>query len=249
MLSVLMLSMLPHLINDAATQPEPPAVEAHSTPWNDGDPGDWTVQRVGGDTDAMVEHREGSYFFDDRMSITTPLPEGYPAPTPPGAIELKRYPTVRRAEVTGQSPADIGMNIGFFPLFRHIQRRNIAMTSPVEMDYHADTDQATPPRWTMSFLYRTADLGETGRDGTVAVVDAPAVTVLSIGFRGAYSRTRMEHALRELESWLETHPEWEVTGSPRALYYNGPEKRNPDKWGEAQLPVRLRSEAHPPAKS
>jgi hypothetical protein len=36
------------------------------------------------------------------------LPQGYPDPTPPGAIELKRHPTVRRAEM--RMEADKGVN-------------------------------------------------------------------------------------------------------------------------------------------
>lgn len=50
------------------------------------------------------------------------------------------------------------MNMGFFPLFNHIKRNDIAMTSPVEMDYRGLFDPATGVQakqdsmsWTMSF--------------------------------------------------------------------------------------------------
>lgn len=261
--------------------------------------GTWKVRRVGGDQTVQVVEREGSYFFAKRegaeegpgarldrvyeMSITTPLPEGYPAPTPPGAIELKRYPSVRRAEFSApmRLNADLGMNGGFFPLFRHIQRRNIAMTSPVEMDYGgvrssraaatgngaatapagaggaaregagaagapAQAPAETTAEWTMSFLYRTADLGPTGVDETnksVKIVDTEPVVVLAVGMRGAYSLSRVKRAVEDLDLWLAEHPEWEPVGDVRAMYYNGPEQSNRNKWGEAQVRVRPASAA------
>lgn len=192
--------------------------------------------------------------------IDTPLPVGYPFPTPPGAIDVKTYPGVRRAEFTGTVRADVGMNLGFWPLFQHIQRRNIAMTSPVEMDlpglgaaaaeaeHKAGRDvgeaaELTPQNWTMSILYRTPNLGATGEDGKVKIVDRGPMTVLALGFTGAYGTPRVERGLRELEAWLAGQQLWERAGEPRALYYNGPDVPNRDKWGEVQVPVRLRGAA------
>lgn len=220
--------------------------------------------RVGGEMDAKVK-QEGENFYFGAASITTPLPVGYPAPTPPGAIDLKSYPSVRRAEVRGEMAPDVASNVAFFPLFRHIQRRNIEMTSPVEMDYvgladgleradHAPAADDEAPKggsWTMSFLYRKAEQGPTGPDEQnqrVVVVDTAPVTMLAIGLRGPYSVARIRAALGELDRWLADHPQFEVAGEARAMYYNGPEKRNADKWAEAQLPVRLR-EVKPEAKT
>ncbi|HBS29212.1 MAG TPA: ABC transporter substrate-binding protein [Phycisphaerales bacterium] len=176
--------------------------------------------------------------------ITTPLPEGYPGPTAPGAIEIKRYPSVRRAEVTRSGSVDWGMNGAFWPLFRHIQRRDIEMTSPVEMDYPGmlDDRDARPSGWTMSFLYRTADLGPTGSDGkSVVVVDTEPLTVVAAGFRGSYSMSVVRTNMEMLEQWLADQSEWERAGEARALHYNGPEQRARDRWGEVQIPVRRRS--------
>jgi hypothetical protein len=173
------------------------------------------------------------------MAITTPLPAGYPDPTPPGAIDLKRYPAVRRAEVSSVLNPDLGMNMTFFPLFWHIKDREIAMTSPVEMDYAGmeRREGARPSSWTMSFLYRSQDLGPTGEDGIVDIVDRGPMTVLSIGGRGSYSISKVDQSLQTLYAWLDEHPEWQQAGEPRALYYNGPEKSNKDKWYEVQVPV------------
>jgi len=206
------------------------------------------VVRVGGDTEAKVEWRNDTWHFapDERtrMTIEAPLPEGYPAPTPPGAIELKTYPSVRRAEYTGRGNAEFGMNVGFWPLFQHIQRNAIAMTSPVEMDYTGWTGEASESGddWTMSFLYRTAELGPTGEDGRIRIVDTEPVTVIAMGVRGAYGRGTIAPALEALMDWLANQPadgeRWELAGDPRAFYYNGPSVRNANKWAEAQIPVR-----------
>ena len=141
----------------------------------------WIVQRVGGDLDVEIGRNDGGYTCGDCV-VETALPEGYPAPTPPGAIEVKRYPVIRRAEVTGRQAPDRGRNSAFFSLFRHIRSRDIAMTSPVEMDYPGWSGDASsaPKSWTMSFVYRTPDDGPIEQSGNVRVTDTAPVTVISI---------------------------------------------------------------------
>lgn len=211
------------------------------------EPAEGGAVRVGGDVDAAVERAEDGGFRWKASRIDTPLPAGYPAPTPPGAIDLKRYPSVRRAEVSGTMAPDLGMNFAFFPLFNHIKDRGIAMTSPVEMDYSGvakdppEGGDAVPAGWTMSFLYRTSDLGPTGPDEkrkNVKVVDAPAVTVISLGVRGSYDFSRMRAEWKKLEAWLASQTEWDAAGQPRALHYNGPDVPARDRWSEVQIPVR-----------
>ncbi|MDY7110259.1 MAG: heme-binding protein [Planctomycetota bacterium] len=192
---------------------------------------------MGGDLTVRVIVNDGRYFCDP-CRIESPLPAGYPAPTPPGAIELKRYPTVRRAEVSGGGDPDRGMSRGFWPLFQHIRKRDIAMTSPVEVDYHDWSSEDQASAWTMSFLYRTADLGPTGRDGIVTVTDAEPVTVLALGLRGAYDLDRISQDIDQLRTWLASQDEWEAAGDLRAFYYNGPYVPDRKKWSEAQIPVR-----------
>jgi len=197
------------------------------------------VDRVGGDETVSIEIVNGQYRFEKSL-VEAPLPAGYPEPTPPGAIDLKRYPAVRRAELSRDGSVDRGMNGAFWPLFNHIKDRDIAMTSPVEMDYEGmPLDGAGgPQRWTMSFLYRTADLGPTGEAGDVVVVDTDALEVLSVGLRGAYGMARVREGMATLEAWLDAHPEWTVAGSPRAFWYNGPYVWDARKWSEIQVPVR-----------
>jgi len=140
---------------------------------------------------------------------------------------------------------DWGMNFAFFPLFNHIKRRDIAMTSPVEMNYDGlgNPGATRPTGWTMSFLYRTPELGPDGmdpQDTRILVEDLPPVTVVAIGMRGPYKLDRVRTGIKALRDWLSGQAEWEEAGDPRALFYNGPEVRSRDKWSEVQIPVRRR---------
>ncbi len=207
-------------------------------------PDDPADTRVGGDAEVITEFVDGE-FRSGGCRIPTPLPDGYPVPTPPGAIELKRYPLVRRAEIGGTMTPDWGMNFAFFPLFNHIKRRDIAMTSPVELNY-AGLEPSTskgPESWTMSFLYRSVDLAPAGidpKDARVLIEDIPPVVVVAMGMRGDYKLNRVKKGVSKLRGWLSQQSEWEEAGEPRALFYNGPEVRSRDKWLEVQLPVRRR---------
>jgi len=211
--------------------PERPAVVAAQTD-------DWTAIRAGGDTSAQATWDEKSQRWESGGStIDTALPQGYPAPTPPGAIELKKYPAVRRAEYNGTAGS---ANNGFWPLFRHIERNEIAMTAPVEMNYRHGAEGVVRDDWTMSFLYRTPDLHPTGTDAAdprVAVRDAEPLTVVSLGGRGSYEMSRIDKDIATLEAWLLANPEWVQAGQPRALMYNGPTFLVWQKWLEVQIPV------------
>lgn len=193
--------------------------------------------RVGGEPSIRVESLEDGGHRSGVFAVTTPLPEGYPRPTPPGTAEIKTHPVVRRAEVDAESAGSGG---GFWPLFRHIQSRGIEMTSPVEMDYHGMRPGGEPEgeSWTMSFLYRDRDQGPTGSDGRVEVVDLPAMTVLAVGVPGEGRGNAMVDAYQWAGRWLEDHPEWEVAGDVRTLQYDGPSVPSSRKWSELQVPIR-----------
>ena len=185
------------------------------------------------------------------MFIGSPLPEGYPRPTAPGVVEIKRYPTVRRAEVEGVGSARGGSRGGFFPLFRHITDRGIAMTAPVEMDYGVAGESFDSERiaegesaWRMSFLYRESDLGPTGEaERGVRVVDAEPVIVLAMGLRGELTRDRVLDAEAALTAWVEKSPEWQKTGKKRWMGYNGPAQRRGLQWWEVQLIIEPKAAA------
>ncbi|TVQ75400.1 MAG: hypothetical protein EA380_10950 [Phycisphaeraceae bacterium] len=218
--------------------PESPRPQPTPTPTPVPEPGR-IIERVSGDPALIPEARGEGWRFED-MVITTALPEGYPAPTPPGVVEIKQYPSVRRAEVSGTTSDAQGQTQGFWPLFLHIQRRGIPMTAPVEMELEGwDATEGKPPtRWTMAFLYRTQNEGPTGRDGNVVIRDSEPLTVLAIGARGRYGADRYAPLLETLENWLAENANWEAAGEPRWLGYNGPEVPRARQWGEVQLPIR-----------
>ena len=203
------------------------------------------IKRVGGRQDASIQVVDGVYRFEQAM-IESPLPDGYPEPTPFGAIDIKEYPSVRRAELTSKDDSGAGMVTGFFPLFNHIKKRDIPMTAPVEMDYpglYTDFMKDEPGaagETTMSFLYRSATQGPVGEDGNIVVRDAAPVTVLSVGAKGAFDAAQEFDTLR---TWLKSQQEWEVAGDPRMFVYNGPFIDPEWRWSEVQVPVRRRGEA------
>lgn len=225
--------------------------------------------KVGGVSEFELETRKGeledgevsAYFVAGPMRTTAALPEGYPRPTPAGAMEIKSYPSVRRAEITVDASPRLGMNMAFFPLFRHIKNRNIAMTAPVEADLPTMARQDAEnlgvqgtegdDAMTVSFLYRTSDLGPVGdAEENVRVIDTKPVTVLSLGIRGTMGNDRIEREIGKLYEWLESQAErnvgpggveaggrWSADGSPRIMGYNGPDVPRRNQWWEVQLPV------------
>ncbi len=197
------------------------------------------IIRIEGDKSVMPELVNGYQWKLGDMLIDTALPEGYPRPTPPEVIEIKYYPSVRRAEFSGTGMRGAS-NRGFMPLFRHISRNDIAMTSPVEMDLPgwSATDDEAGETWTMSFLYRTRDLRETGTEGDVVIRDTEPLTVLSIGTQGVYTTGRFDPYLERLEAWIAASDEWERAGDTRWFGYNGPMTFPTLRWGEVQIPIR-----------
>lgn len=165
------------------------------------------------------------------------LPRGYPAPGPLGEIRVKEYPAYRMAVSKSGGAA-------FWSLFQHIKRHDIAMTAPVEMSY-GDAESAKPAEQSMAFLYGEPDMGQTGMDGNVEVVDAQPVTVVSIGFNGRRSEAKIEMARDQLMTWLAEHAGYEVTGTLRVLGYNSPFVPRDRQYWEVQVPVRAMGEAVP----
>lgn len=226
--------------------PPPPTQPAEG----DAGPAPGEVLPVGGAAEAEVVRRDEALesYEAGEVSTDTPLPVGYPRPTAPGAIEIKTYPVVRRAEFhREESPNAMSGNIAFWPLFQHIKEREIAMTAPVEMDYPGlePDPKSEPESWTMSFLYRSTDQGPTGAFGGVVVRDQPAVTVVSLGYKGPYSMEWARIKLAELEAWLDGQSAWVRDGEPRLMHYNGPNVPVRRRWAEVQIPVRPAPAAAP----
>lgn len=179
---------------------------------------------------AVIEARDILRF---EPLVEAPLPNGFPKPTPVGEIRVQQYPKYRLARTDMTSIE----GRAFLTLFNHIQRRDIAMTAPVEMTY-ADTGDAVLKKSGMSFLYRSTDQGELGVQGKVQVVDIPAHRTVSIGIRGEATAERISDAKRRLENWLKTHAEeYEEAGALRVMGYNSPFVSNSKRFTEVQIPV------------
>ena len=165
--------------------------------------------------------------------IEGPLPEGFPKPTPVGEIRLQQYPQYR--------PARTDMTLiegrAFWTLFNHTNKRDIAMTAPVEMTYSSQGDDA-PKKTAMAFMYRSTKQGQLGSEGKVEVVDVPAQTVISIGIRGDATKQRVADATLRLENWLQAHrEEYESAGLLRVMGYNSPFVADEKRFTEVQIPV------------
>ena len=133
-----------------------------------------------------------------------------------------------------------GGNSAFWPLFRHIQSNDIAMTTPVQMDWKPNGERAGRPA-NMAFLYGNTAIETQSTARNVEVVEAPAQTVLSIGAIGADRPARVEAMRARLEAFL-ARPDcrYEAAGPLRTMGYNSPMVRRDRRYFEVQLPVRSR---------
>lgn len=170
--------------------------------------------------------------LDFQPRLEASLPAGFPAPTAVGDLELKEYPPYRLARTDMRSRVQV---TPFFQLFAHIKKHDIAMTAPVEIAY-GDTRKGPSRESSMAFLYAHTELGATGQDGAVEVLDMPAMQVVSIGMRGERTDRRVADAREVLESWIATQP-LVATGELRVLGYNSPVVPASARYFEVQIPV------------
>lgn len=157
-----------------------------------------------------------------------PLAEGFPSYTPVGVIEVKKYPAYRKAE--GPS---------FWPLYQHIQREGIPMTSPVEMEKPNRGGGA------MAFLYQNTNVGATGRAlgvRGVTVEDTEPTVAASLGMRGGMAKEAVADARKRLLAFAKTSAEYEPAGRGafRIFAYNSPGIPERDKYWEMQLVLKKR---------
>ena len=156
------------------------------------------------------------------------LPEGFPDPGPYGKVVKKQYPAYRAARTSTSGP-----NTGFWTLFRHIKKNEIAMTTPVEMTM-AESEKGSLEMSQMAFLYEEPDMGSAGADGkSVQVVDTPPMSVLSMAWRGPRSNSLIAEYKELL---LAEAAKRGLKGSTfRVLGYNSPSVPRKDRTHELQL--------------
>lgn len=168
------------------------------------------------------------------------LPQGFPPPGPVGQIMVKNYPAYRAAVATAGTGSGRKNDALFFLLFKHIQRHDIPMSAPVEMQYaqpEGDGASARAPA-SMAFIYGRPAIGQPGPDGAVQVVDVAAQQVVSIAVRGSYTAQRFWTAVAQLQAWLDANKtQYRPTGQPRYLAYNSPFVLPFMRSGEVQIPI------------
>lgn len=183
----------------------------------------------------------GLIFWRSRIPRNA-LPQGFPEPTPTGEIQLQSYPAWRGAGYRVEGDYEQAPNRAFDHLLGHLRHEHLSMTAPVLIDYtrpNADQGEAD-----VFFVYKQPSLGHTGPapDG-IAVIDAPAVEVVSLGLKGPYNLFSLHLGIQQLETWLSAHPEYEAIGPARRLCYHGPDCLPNLRRSDVQIPVRLRLRA------
>lgn len=164
------------------------------------------------------------------------LPEGFPGHGPIGAVVKKEYPAYRSATAEG--------GVAFMRLFRHIQRRGIPMTAPVEMSRNEAGAQ------TMGFLYEDTQQGTLGDQDDITVVDTAPMTVLSMALRGQVNGTVREQA-RNLITAYATEQGIAIGDEWRLLGYSSPRIPRERRYSEIQVTIinnpqqRSQEQPHP----
>ena len=183
----------------------------------------------------------GALMFGAYSAASAPLPEGFPAPTADGKIDVKQYPAYRSATVQVKGDLGSASSRGFSPLFRHISNNDISMTAPVEAQYPAatlQTNAALQGDAAVSFLYRSVDMVPKEVEQDVEVKDTPPMMVVSLGTRGGYDYGIYTEGIKQLQGWLAAHPEYSVAGPPRRFFYDGPFIPDALKRSDIQIPVQ-----------
>ncbi len=168
-----------------------------------------------------------------RPFVEAELPEGFPTFAAVDELEIRRYPTYRMVRTKMRPGADMG---AFWTLFNHIKDRDIAMTTPVQMDYTGSGDEGRQS--SMAFLYGRPELGPAGPAGRAEVVDVEAMTVVSIGARGRERDSRVDELRERLEEWLLSQEHYVASGPVRLLTHNSPMVRTDRRFFEVQIPIR-----------
>ena len=172
---------------------------------------------------------------------TAPLPEGFPELTAPNQIEVKQYPSYRAATYETKGDLSQAANQAFSPLYQHISSNNISMTAPVETRYPASSlEGSTSGEAEVSFLYRSLEIVPTEIADNIELQDIPAMTVVSLGLKGAYSYESYQQGLKRLSNWLEKNPDYQRVGNPRRFFYDGPYVPDGMKRSEIQIPIEKR---------
>ncbi|MEO0452617.1 MAG: heme-binding protein [Verrucomicrobiota bacterium] len=151
-------------------------------------------------------------------------------PTKPGEVEVKTLPasTVIRASSDAGNYFDRNNSL-FMPLFRYIDERKIAMTTPVEAELEPGE----------MVFYIGTDIDHDSLESTenVKVETIEERQVLSVGIRGAYSKKKFEEAQEIAVKWLAENDGYEAVSEPRMIYWDAPYVPGPLKKSELHITI------------
>ena len=134
--------------------------------------------------------------------------------TPVGKIVVLDLPPRTALETTSGEPYFSSSDGMFRRLFRYIQKNDIKMTTPVEVDINPGK---------MRFFVGSKDTQRKGvGDQNVDVTNLKARKVLSIGVRGGYTEGNFITNKKKLLKWLRKNSDYKAAGKAFAVYWNGP---------------------------
>jgi len=172
-----------------------------------------------------------------------------------GDFELRDYPPLVVAEVSGSGDRQQSLSNGFGPLARYIFAKErggerIAMTAPVQQRAVAPDEKIamTAPvtqtpvedgRWTVQFImpaeYGLEDLPAPG-NAEVKLEQIPARRIAAVRFSGRTNDQAIAEQQQRLEDWVSGR-DLEPRGEPIYAYYNDPFTPGPLRRNEVMFEV------------
>ncbi|MBK5929431.1 SOUL family heme-binding protein [Halochromatium salexigens] len=172
-----------------------------------------------------------------------------------GDFELRDYPPLVVAEVSGSGDRQQSLSSGFGPLARYIFAKErggerIAMTAPVQQRAVAPDEKiamtapvtqtsAQDGRWRVQFImpaeYRLEDLPAPGNT-EVTLERIPARRVAAVRFSGRANDQAIAEQQARLKDWMSTRG-LEPRGEPIYAYYNDPFTPGPLRRNEVMFEV------------
>ena len=170
-----------------------------------------------------------------------------------GDFELRNYPPLVVAEVSGSGSRQQSLSNGFGPLARYIFAKErggerIAMTAPVQQRALAAEEKiamtapvtqtpADDGRWTVQFImpaeYELDDLPAPG-NAEVTLEQIPARRLATVRFSGRANDEAIAKQRQRLKDWISAR-DLEPRGEPIYAYYNDPFTPGPLRRNEVML--------------
>ena len=150
--------------------------------------------------------------------------------TPVGEIRIIELPK-RIALEAKSTQGYFSENNGLFrTLFGYISEHDLSMTTPVEAEIK--------PGKMRFFVGEKDATKKRPNTGKVEVINLDPITVVAIGIRGSYNSENFQKHEKLLLTWTDENPDYEISGSAYAVYWDGPFIPWLLKRSEVHLPIR-----------